>query len=128
MIKFFKGLNKPFRVALIDLFATILCFAATSFLITTKMDIPFGILLGGGLLSLLNFAQGFAEIHDDKNKSSILSIIFIFIKFVVVVTILIIAALMTYRWNMKYFNIFAIIGAYTFNVCVTLLIYMTDKK
>lgn len=129
MINKFKALKKSFKIAIIVFVASVLCFAITAYLLTTtSKDIPLGIIIAGSLISLLHFFQGVGEIKDEKNESSVITIIVIAVKFLSLVVLLLMAALMTYRWNAPYINIFSVVGVYTFSIIITILIYVLDKK
>lgn len=121
-------LSKPYKVALLTFLVSLLGFAATAFLFPTKMDIPLGILLGGIIFPLLNVLQGLAEKRDVEKAGTTFSLIVIIFKFLVVVTLLIISALMFYKWNLPYFNIFCLVGTYTVSLLATILVYLIDKE
>lgn len=121
-------LRKPYKVALLVLLISIIGFAATAFLIPTRLDIPLGIIVSGAIISLLNFLQGIAEKYDNHKHGVVFSILMIIFKFVVVVVFIVMAALMYYRWDLPYFNIFSTIGVYTVSILSTILVYILDKE
>lgn len=128
-MKKFNELNKSIKIGIVTFVITLLCFAASGFLLTTNLkDIPLGFLLGGGIISVLDVLQGFAEKKDDAKQSITFSMIVIISKFVVIITLILICALMFYRWNMPYFNIFAIVGIYTASLIVTVIFHLIDKR
>lgn len=128
-MNFLKKLDNSLLTAVIVLTTSIIGFAASSFLITSSnKDIPFGFLLSGGTIALLHVVSSLLVRIDVKRGSSIFSIISIAMRLVVLLTSMIIIMLMSYRWNLKLFNIFVFIGVYTFSVIIYMLTFIFRKN
>ena len=128
-MKFFKNLNNSFKAGIITLILTFIALIATIYLFFIDLkEVPLGILLGGIIFGGISLLGGLAENYDEKNQSTKFSIIIIIAKFFFTVLTLIGAALLYYLADIHLFNIFAIVGAYTVNVIVTIVVYLIYKK
>ena len=104
-------------------------FAATSFLLTGEnIHIPLGFLYSGGVISLIYLLTHFFVKIDEKRESSIFSIISISVRLVFVIVAALMAALMFYRWELKLFNIFVLVGVYTFGVLTFIILHIIKRK
>lgn len=104
-------------------------FAATSFLLTSEnIHVPLGFLYSGGVISLIYLLTHFFVRLDEKRETSIFSIISISIRLVFVIVAALMAALMFYRWEIKLFNIFVLVGVYTFGVLTFIILHIIKRK
>ena len=127
-MKFLRKLDNNLLTAIIVGVATLIAFAVTSFLISTSLqDIPFGILLSGGILATTYVISSFLVKLDEGKDTWIGNLASIVLKFVVSVTSLLIFGLMYYRWNIKLFNIFTFVGVYTLGTIVFILLFVIKK-
>ena len=127
-MKFLRKLDNNLLTAIIVGVATLIAFAVTSFLISTSLqDIPFGILLSGGILATTYVISSFLIKLDEGKDTWIGNLASIVLKFVVSVTSLLIFGLMYYRWNIKLFNIFTFVGVYTLGTIVFILLFVIKK-
>lgn len=127
-MKFLRKLDNNLLTAIIVGIATLIAFAVTSFLISTSLqDIPFGILLSGGILATTYVISSFLIKLDEGKDTWIGNLASIVLKFVVSVTSLLIFGLMYYRWNIKLFNIFTFVGVYTLGTIVFILLFVIKK-
>ena len=100
-MKLFRKLDSHLLTALLVGIISLVGFLSTSFLLTGKyLDIPLGFLLSGGIIA---------------------------IRFVVMLTALLLAFLLYYKWNIRYFNVFVLIGMYMVAVVTFLLINILNK-
>lgn len=129
MVKKFKNLRPQYKICTLELFVTLIAFLATFFFIfhENRADIPLGILLGGIIFSLLAFIQGKADEYDERRSGTVLSIIMIAVRFVLIVSLMIVIGFMYFKWNMPYFNLFSFIGIYSAKILITILVYVLDK-
>lgn len=128
-MKFLKKLNESIQIAILTYFVTIVGLIALLFLFFIgHMDIPLGLLLGGGIVGTLNLFAGLIQEWTSSKEGAIVSIIFTIIRNIIIVASMIIIALMYYRWNMPYFNIFAFVGIYTVSIIITLIVHLKERK
>ena len=127
-MRLFKEANNSIKTAFITYLVTFVATLSTIFLFFQgMMDIPLGILLGGGVFGTLSLVSGLLEKKDDERTTPIYSIIMIGVRFLLLIGITIIIAFMYYRWNLPIFNVFAFVGTYTVSIVVMVIIYLIYK-
>lgn len=127
-MRFFQEANNSIKTALVTFLLTLVATLSTLFLFFQgMMDIPLGILLGGGVYGGLSLASGLLEKKDDERKTPIYSIILIGVRFLLLIGLTIIIAFMYYRWNLPIFNVFAFVGTYTVMTIAMVIIYLIYK-
>lgn len=127
-MRFFLSANNPIKTAIVTYLLTLIGLLSTIFLFFKgMMDIPLGILLGGGVFGTLTLISGMLEKKDEERKTPIYSIILIGVRFLLLILLTIIIALMYYRWNLPIFNVFAFVGAYTVSIIAMVIIYLIYK-
>ena len=123
-----KKINKSFLAGIITFGLTLVGFIATIFLFFyDHKDIPLGILLGGTFFGSMSLIGGFMENKDEKGHTSINTIILIIAKFILNVSLILGVALLYYQADIKIFNLFAVVGAYTVNAIATVVTYLINK-
>ena len=128
-MRFFLSKNNSIKTAIITYLITLVGFCSTIFLFFIgMMDVPLGILLGGGVFGSLALISGLVEKKDEERDAPIYSIILIGLRFLLLVALTIIIALMYYRWNLKIFNVFAFVGAYLTSTVAMIIVYLVFKK
>ena len=128
-MRFFLSKNNSIKTAIITYLITLIGVTSTIFLFFKEMmDIPLGILLGGGVFGSLALISGLIEKKDEERDSPIYSIIMIALRFLLLVALTIIIALMYYKWNLKIFNVFAFVGAYLASIIAMIVVYLIFKK
>lgn len=128
-MKFLFKIERNLRVALLVSLITILAIAASSCCFVTGFyEVPLGFALGGAIVSALYLLGHFLYLVDVKNGDVKYSIIMIGIRNIILITSIIIFALMYYRWNIKYFNIFAYIGIYTVGALIFIIDHLVIKN
>ena len=128
-MKFIRNLETNLLVAVITFVVAVIGFAASSFLLTTSyLDIPLGFLLSGGVIGSLYIITHFFTKIDNRDSRATWSIIAITIRLVVIVGMMILIALMYYRWNMKYFNIFVFVAMYTISAAVFVFAHLSRNR
>ena len=128
-MRFFLSKNNSIKTAIITYALTLVGFISTIFLFFIEMmDIPLGILLGGGVFGSLALVSGLVEKKDEERTTPIYSIILIALRFLLLVALTIIIALMYYRWNLKIFNVFAFVGSYLASTIAMIVVYLIFKK
>lgn len=128
-MRFFLSKNNSIKTAIITYLITLIGVTSTIFLFFKEMmDIPLGILLGGGVFGSLALISGLIEKKDEERDAPIYSIIMIALRFLLLVALTIIIALMYYKWNLKIFNVFAFVGAYLASIIAMIVVYLIFKK
>lgn len=128
-MRFFFSKNNSIKTAIITYLITLIGVTSTIFLFFKEMmDIPLGILLGGGVFGSLALISGLIEKKDEERDAPIYSIIMIALRFLLLVALTIIIALMYYKWNLKIFNVFAFVGAYLASITAMIVVYLIFKK
>ena len=106
----FASLNNSLKVGILTILVSLIGLLATFFLFFNDYkDIPLGIILGGIVIGGLNLLSGWIESLDEKRKSTNLSIIMIIVRFVIIISVMLLIAFMYYRWGHKLFNIFSVL-------------------
>ena len=127
-MNFIKKLdNNLFTALIVGIFALIGC-AATSFLFTSMIDVPLGFLFSGAVISSLYVISYFFGKIDEKKELAAWSIASISLRLFVIIGVMIILALMNFRWNIKLFNIFVFIGIYTVGAINFVVSYLIKNK
>ena len=107
-MKFLSKIERNLRVALLVGVITVVAIIASSYCFVTKFyEIPLGFALGGAVVSALYLVGHFLYQIDVKNGEVKYSILMIGIRNFILIGSIIVLGLMYYRWDIKYFNLFA---------------------
>lgn len=127
-MKLIKKLGNNLFTAFAVLIIAIIGFASSAFLISTNLqDIPFGFLLSGGIIAFIHIISHFLVKIDENRGSAVFTIVSTIMRFVVLITSLILIGFMNYRWNLKYFNIFVFVGIYLVSIIILCLSFIFSK-
>ena len=127
-MKLFRKLDSHLLTALLVGIISLVGFLSTSFLLTGKyLDIPLGFLLSGEIIAIIYISSHVLLNIDKKRGTATFAIVAIAIRFVVMLTALLLAFLLYYKWNIRYFNVFVLIGMYMVAVVTFLLINLLNK-
>lgn len=129
MKKWFLSLSLTKKTVVISLAVVLFAFVLTTPLFFNNlMEVPLGILLGGGasVLSFLLFA--FAENIKDIKKSMSVTIILIILMSFIHGAALIISAALYYALNIHVFNIFATFGSLFIGLVVHVALSFIPEK
>ena len=129
-MKLFKNLSNSYKIAILTFLAGLFGFLITCFLIVENrlIGIPYGFLFSGTVLALLNLLTGLFERVDDKKEVATYTLISIIARFMVIVGIMVLLALMNYRWGVKIFNLFVFVGMYTLSMIFTIITFMKERR
>lgn len=129
-MKLFKNLSNSIKIAILTFLVGLFGFLATCFLISENrlVDIPLGFLFSGTVIGLLNLLTGLFDRVDDKKQIATFTLISIIIRFMVIVAVMVLLALMNYRWGVKVFNLFVFVGIYTLSMVFTIIIFMRERR
>ena len=129
-MKLFKNLSNSYKIAILTFLAGLFGFLITCFLIVENrlIGIPYGFLFSGTVIALLNLLTGLFEHVDDKKEVATYTLISIIARFMVIVGIMVLLALMNYRWGVKIFNLFVFVGMYTLSMIFTIITFMKERR
>ena len=128
-MKFLKTAESNLLTAIVVFTISVLGFAASSYLLTSEfIHIPLGFLFSGGVIGSLYLFSHFLLKKDNEDAKATWSIIAISARFAIIIAAMIIIALMYYRWNLPYFNLFVFIGVYTAGVITFVISYLTSGR
>ena len=120
MIKALNKLNIYYKcVVLSGLFLLVLSLALIPLYFNNNMDIPLGFILGGGYGLLCYFFIGFFE--NKRSEYYKWAVVISISRFVILAILLFFVALCYYKWDIKIFNIFTVLGGYL----ICLLVFIT---
>ena len=128
-MSFIKKLDRNLLTAIIVFVASLICFAATSFLITSEYkDIPLGFIFSGGVIAILYCLSYFLYRIDEAKHTNSWSIASNGIRLIIIIATMILLGLMSYRWDIKLFNIFVFVGTYTFGAVTFVILHLKANR
>ncbi len=128
-MKFLSQIERNLRVALLVGVLTVVAIIASSYCFVTKFyEIPLGFALGGAVVSILYIISHFLYQLDVKNGEVKYSILMIGIRNFILIGSIIVLGLMYYRWDIKYFNLFAYVGIYTGGIIIFVIDHLVYKN
>ena len=128
-MNWFIKLSDSYKVAIISCFITIIAFLALVFgYFINQPDLPNGVLAGGFLGSLTYLLLGIAEKFDKDNRIPILTILITIIRFILIGALLLVAALLQFKYEYKAMNVFTVLGGYVISLLVFIVILLKERK
>ena len=126
---FLEKHSNSFTTAIFSFAVTILAVIISSFcFFNGHMDIPLGFLLGGVVIGGLYLLSVLAEKKDEQKEATTFTLIVIALRLLVLAGVAIVIALMYYRWNLPYFNLFTYVASYTAAIICNVIIHLISKK
>ena len=125
----FVKLSNSFKVTIISGFLTVIAFLGMVFgYFINQPGLPNGVLAGGFLGTLSYLLMGLVEKRDENRNSAVLTIIVTILRFILIGALLIVAALLEYKFNNKMLNVLAVLGGYLISLIVYLVVILLEKK
>ena len=125
----FVKLSNSFKVTIISGFITVIAFLGMVFgYFINQPGLPNGVLAGGLLGTLSYLLMGLVEKRDENRNSAVLTILVTILRFILIGALLIVAALLEYKFNNKMLNVFAVLGGYLISLIVYLVVILLEKK
>ena len=122
MIKAYNKLNIYHKcVVLSGLFLLLLSLALIPLYFFNYIDIPLGFLLGGMYGILCYFIIGLLE--NKRGEYYKWAVLISILRFIVLAILLVLVALCYYKWEIKIFNIFTVLGGYL--ICLVVFIILS---
>ena len=129
MRNWLSELSLLFKVSILSLIVTIVSLLALLFgYFINQPDLPNGLLAGGFLGSLSYLLLGIAERIDEKKKTPVWTIVFTIIRFVLIGSLLVVAALLQFKYEYKAINVFTVLGGYMISLVVYIILMSLEKK
>ena len=129
MRNWLSELSLLFKVSILSLIVTIVSLLALLFgYFINRPDLPNGLLAGGFLGSLSYLLLGIAERIDEKKKTPVWTIVFTIIRFVLIGSLLVVAALLQFKYGYKAINVFTVLGGYMISLVVYIILMSLEKK
>ena len=91
------------------------------------MEIPQGILLGGGVGVITYLFLGLFNNKDQPKKSLTIAVILLVVRFLILAGILFLVGWLYYAKNFKAFNIFAVAGGYLLTTVINAILVGREK-
>ena len=121
MIKALKKLNIYLKcVVFSGLFLLVLSLSLIPLYFFNYKDIPLGFILGGGYGMLCYFIIGILE--NKRNEYYKWAVLVSILRFAILAALLFFVALCYYKWDIKIFNIFTVLGGYLICLVVFLIL------
>ena len=125
----FNNLSTSFKVALLSLLIVMLAFLGLVFgYFINQPDLPNGVLAGGSLGSLSYLILGIVERIDEKRQTPLWTIIFTIIRFILIGALLVVAALLQFKYGYKVMNIFTVLSGYLISLIAYIIVLVLEKK
>lgn len=128
MKDWYKSLKLEYKIvvwSLIILAALTICLIPLFFF--SLMEIPQGILLGGGIGVITYLFLGLFNNPEKPKKSLIITTIIIIVRFLIIAGILFLVGWLYYKEDMKAFNIFAVTGGYLLTIVINIILVRKEK-
>ena len=126
-MKALKKLNIYYKcVVLSGLLLLVLSLGLIPLYFNNNMDIPLGFILGGGYGLLCYFFIGLFENKRSEHYRWVLVISIS--RFVILAALLFFVALCYYKWDIKIFNIFTVLGGYLICLLIFIILSVTNKE
>ena len=127
MIKALSKLNIYHKcVVLSGLFLLVLSLALIPLYFLNYKDIPLGFILGGGYGLLSYFLIGILE--NKRSEYYKWAVMISILRFVVLAALLFLVGLCYYKWDLKIFNIFTVVGGYFICLVVFIVLSALNKS
>lgn len=129
MKEWYQSLKIEYRISLWSSIVVVgLFILCIPFYFFSLMEIPQGIILGGGASILIYLFLGLFNNPEKPKKSLVLTIIVIAIRLLVIGGLLALVAWLYYQEGVKAFNIFAVTGSYLVPIIINLILVRKEKE
>ena len=129
MIQWFSNLNASIKIAILTYLMSIVGFVIFLFMFfTNMMDVPLGVLFAGGVIGTIDLITGLIEATTKNKDGAIISVGFIGVRMFLILGVMVLIALMYYRWNMPYFNLISYVAVYTLSIAFTVIVYLKERR
>ena len=129
MKTWFAKLTLLYKVTFVSFIAVVVGFLALLFAyFVNHMDLPNGLILGGSINVLAYLALAAVEKRDSEKKKPVLTIIITILRYLLIAAVIVLSALLQYKWGYKIFNLFTLVGGYLIPLLVFLVISLVERK
>ena len=128
MKEWYANLKLEYRIALWSAIVIVGSFLlCIPFYFFSLMEIPQGILLGGGISILIYLILGLCNNPEKPKKSLVITFVIIAIRLLVIGGILFLVGWLYYQMNVKAFNIFAVMGSYFVPIIINIILAKKER-
>ena len=125
----FNKLSSSFKTAILSSIVIVVVFLGLIFgYFINQPDLPNGILAGGLLGSISYLLIGIAERIDEKKRLPIWTIVFTIIRFLLIAGLVVISALLQFKFGYKVMNVFTVLGGYFITLIIYIVISLKEKR
>ena len=129
MKNWYIKLSVAYKSTLVSFAAVITIYLCLMFgYFTNHPDIPNGLILGGGIGVISYLVLGIVDKSDEKNNKFVLTIIVTILRYLLIAGAVVISALCQYKWGVKIFNVFSVVGGYLIPLVSFLVITLVERK
>ena len=129
MKKWFSELSSTYKTAFISLIIVVVGFLGLVFgYFVNQPDLPNGFLAGGLIGVLSYYFMGLTEARDLRNEKPVLSIVITIIRFLVIGGVVVLSALLQFKFQYKVLNTFLILGGYVVSLITFVIVLLVEKK
>ena len=129
MKDWYQSLKIEYRISLWSSIVVVgLFILCIPFYFFSLMEIPQGIILGGGASILIYLFLGLFNNPEKPKKSLVLTFIVIAIRLLVIGGLLALVAWLYYQEGVKAFNIFAVAGSYLVPIIINLILVRKENE
>ena len=128
-MKIFNKLDVHLQSSVLIISIVAIAFLASIYCFFISLaEVPLGLLLAGVITSLLRLSTHLFVNLDVRNGTVKYSVISVIIRYVVLITSVVMIGLLYYYWKVKLFNLFAFIGVYTLDVVIFSILHIKNKN
>ena len=122
-------LSNNYKTALFSLIVVIIAFLGLLFgYFVNQPDLPNG-LLAGGLLGVVSyFLLGLVDKADEEKEKPVWSIVFTIVRYICIAGLIVVSALLQYKYSLKVMNPFTVLGGYIISLITYIIILLVERN
>ena len=129
MKNWYAQLTPIYKATFVSFIAVVVAYISLIFgYFVNKIDLPNGLILGGGIGVLSYLALAIIEKREKEKEKPVLTIIITILRYLLIAAAVVISALSQYKWGYKIINPFTVVGGYLIPLVIYLVITLVEKK
>ncbi len=129
MKKWYANLTPIFKATFVSFVAVVVAYLALIFgYFVNKIDLPNGLILGGGIGVISYLALAIVEKREKEKEKPVLTIIITILRYLLIAAAVVLSALSQYKWGHEIFNPFLVVGGYLIPLVIYLIITLVERK
>ena len=129
MKNWYAQLTPIYKATFVSFIAVVVAYISLIFgYFVNKIDLPNGLILGGGIGVLSYLALAIIEKREKEKEKPVLTIIITILRYLLIAAAVVISALSQYKWGYKIINPFTAVGGYLIPLVIYLVITLVEKK